>query len=303
MDNLIFVLRVLFFRSFNKLVGLRKSTLLSVRKSSYPYLACDSYACESTLIFSPQDRDSITSIANRETINSLYSSRDNIESLLSILTQLPTKIYANKLVVGDSDLDCSVNSLGKLKKYFGNIYATNAIEEDKENGIFGIPLGLENKSYRSSGLLRSYSKFPNFEVQTRPISILVGWNDKTFPNYRVEVRQILAVNRNSRVLSRRIPFQVVHNLTRRSLIVACPRGNGVDTHRIWESLYLGSLPVVSNQDFLPMYENWPIHCVESWSELSQISRAECEDLYLKYKDELKEVRVNSKKFLDSLNNE
>jgi hypothetical protein len=26
--------------------------------------------------------------------------------------------------------------------------------------------------------------------------------------------------------------------------IACPRGNGTDTHRFWESLYRGSIPVV-----------------------------------------------------------
>lgn len=30
------------------------------------------------------------------------------------------------------------------------------------------------------------------------------------------------------------------------LFILCPEGNGVDTHRIWESLYLGSIPVVKN---------------------------------------------------------
>ena len=299
MDKFVFELRVVFFTLLNRLVRLKNSTFVSTRQSSYPYLACDSYACESSLIFSPKDSDNLVSISDSEPIRSMYLSREDLENLLSILTRLPTKIYANILVIGDSDLECSLNSLSKLKKYFRKVYATNAIEEDKELGIFGIPLGLESKSYRSSGLLWSYSNSPNFELETRPISILVGWNDNTFPHYRVEVRETLAANSNTRVLNRRVPFQVIHNLTRKSLIVACPRGNGVDTHRIWESLYLGSLPVVSAHDFLPMYENWPIHRVESWNELSNISRAECEELYLKYADELRKFRINSKNFLDS----
>ena len=28
--------------------------------------------------------------------------------------------------------------------------------------------------------------------------------------------------------------------------VLCPRGNGVDTHRLWETLYMGSIPIVKN---------------------------------------------------------
>lgn len=49
--------------------------------------------------------------------------------------------------------------------------------------------------------------------------------------------------------------------------VLCPRGNGRDTHRLWETLYLGSTPIVKRGD-LPenLLNNFPIWIVNKWSE-------------------------------------
>jgi hypothetical protein len=51
---------------------------------------------------------------------------------------------------------------------------------------------------------------------------------------------------------------------------ACPRGNGLDTHRIWESLYLGVIPII---DRSVLTEHWrdvglPIVIVDDWAEVT-----------------------------------
>jgi hypothetical protein len=52
---------------------------------------------------------------------------------------------------------------------------------------------------------------------------------------------------------------------------ACPPGNGVDTHRLWESLYTGCVPVVIRSPFietLMYYTNnqLPLIILDSWEE-------------------------------------
>jgi hypothetical protein len=46
----------------------------------------------------------------------------------------------------------------------------------------------------------------------------------------------------------------------------CPRGNGIDTHRIWECLYLDVIPIMLKQDYLGI-DNLPIIYLNSWDEL------------------------------------
>ena len=58
-------------------------------------------------------------------------------------------------------------------------------------------------------------------------------------------------------------------------MVLCPEGNGIDTHRFWETLYMGGVPVVtSNKAMQSLYDNLPVIQLHSWVELSDRSRVE-----------------------------
>jgi hypothetical protein len=46
--------------------------------------------------------------------------------------------------------------------------------------------------------------------------------------------------------------------------VACPRGNGVDTHRMWETLYMGSIPIVRRCESVAQWEDLPVCYIDSW---------------------------------------
>lgn len=47
-----------------------------------------------------------------------------------------------------------------------------------------------------------------------------------------------------------------------------PPGNGIDCHRTWECLYLGTLPVVSDGPWLAGFEDLPMIVVDDWSRLT-----------------------------------
>jgi hypothetical protein len=48
----------------------------------------------------------------------------------------------------------------------------------------------------------------------------------------------------------------------------CPRGAGQDTHRLWEALYLGSIPIVLKSSISSLYEGLPVIQLNNWNELS-----------------------------------
>lgn len=51
--------------------------------------------------------------------------------------------------------------------------------------------------------------------------------------------------------------------------VICPRGNGIDTHRKWETLYLNTIPIEKRCINSKFYENLPICLVDSWEEITE----------------------------------
>ena len=55
----------------------------------------------------------------------------------------------------------------------------------------------------------------------------------------------------------------------RSQFVLCPDGNGIDTIRLWEALYLGCIPIVKPHVFTRYFaRNLPIVIVNDWEEIT-----------------------------------
>jgi hypothetical protein len=49
----------------------------------------------------------------------------------------------------------------------------------------------------------------------------------------------------------------------------CPEGNGIDTHRLWEALYMGSIPIVKKNVAYRGLEDLPIAWINDWGELNK----------------------------------
>lgn len=72
-------------------------------------------------------------------------------------------------------------------------------------------------------------------------------------------------------------------------MVACPLGNGVDTHRFWEALHLNRVPIVPRNAVHDRFSELPVIFVDDWEEVNDIDR-----IY----DQYYNVLSNSKRMLD-----
>jgi len=69
-------------------------------------------------------------------------------------------------------------------------------------------------------------------------------------------------------------IQYLRNL-RSSAMTVCPEGNGADTHRLWETLYMGGVPIIlSNPLILNLVSDLPVIVLKNWSELHDVNRLE-----------------------------
>jgi hypothetical protein len=77
---------------------------------------------------------------------------------------------------------------------------------------------------------------------------------------------------NVMAIHKRITAWEYSRLSQQYEFIACPRGNGIDTHRFWESLYRGSVPVVKRSIWTEMIEELglPIVQLDSWEEIHQL---------------------------------
>ena len=74
----------------------------------------------------------------------------------------------------------------------------------------------------------------------------------------------------------------------------CPEGNGVDTYRLWEAMYLGCVPIVLKSPFIDALMHYtggelPIYVVDAWDKLcdkpcDKLSDKPCDKLSDKLSD-------------------
>ena len=53
--------------------------------------------------------------------------------------------------------------------------------------------------------------------------------------------------------------------------VLCPPGNGYDTHRAWEALCLGRIPIIQDLPINEVYRDLPVWIVSDWNHFAQLT--------------------------------
>lgn len=83
------------------------------------------------------------------------------------------------------------------------------------------------------------------------------------------------------------------------LFIACPEGNGIDTHRFWETLYMGRYPVVLHNKVNDDFSDLPVLILNKWEDF--------EKEYLKFLERIKNRKFSYSKltqeyWIDRINN-
>lgn len=131
-----------------------------------------------------------------------------------------------------------------------------------------LPIGVEGLQWGRAGL--PWHFLPKYRSRPKLYSCLVGPFRITHPA-RTHLLE-LAASRSLTVISGQLASFHYSYLASTYRWVACPEGNGVDTHRFWETLQRGSIPVVLRNAWSKNFEAMeiPMLQIESWELLDQV---------------------------------
>jgi len=172
------------------------------------------------------------------------------------------------LITGNSDYAITDEIVSLAPKNIFSWYAQNAISNSEI--LHPIPLGLENKipSVRDGHGIGYFDRASKKEQLLNSITnnnptklIYANFNINTNYNYRSIVKKYCI---DSSFIDWEEPnlslSQFFNKITDYKMVV-CPAGNGVDTHRLWETLYCGQIPitiVVGEYKIYELYKELPI---------------------------------------------
>ena len=65
-----------------------------------------------------------------------------------------------------------------------------------------------------------------------------------------------------------LPVGSVHGNIAKSVFCISPPGNGVDCHRVWECLYLKTIPIIRYDDCYNQFKHLPILFIDDWNSVT-----------------------------------
>lgn len=218
-------------KSFNLTVRGRQA--VNRNKTSYPFLSGDAFAnsCDVVIFGKPEIFE-----GQLERARSIFCPSEKLEEFLAAFGET---ISAEVLVFGNTDrdfyeLNCDFPSSVKAV-YLQNSHISNDFFQT-------LPIGLENLRYGRNGQLSLFKE--SSAEQEKSEKILVGPFSPTH-HERYELNSWKNIRHpRLQVISDHLRPKTLATLASTFKFIACPRGNGTDTHRFWETLYRGSIPVV-----------------------------------------------------------
>ncbi|MEX0849093.1 MAG: hypothetical protein WD055_02595 [Candidatus Dependentiae bacterium] len=158
---------------------------------------------------------------------------------------------------------------GKYKNYLEGekiiAWFAKNIQIKNHPKLHGIPLGLANRYWPHGNIEVLYSVI-NKEIRKDKLlylNILSNTHDS-----RLGIIEMFKDKPYCFVANKK-PFDGYMQDIARSKFVLSPRGAGLDCHRTWEAILVGSIPIVPQSVITGLYEKLPILVIDDWSILTE----------------------------------
>jgi len=244
---------------------------------------------------------------NGDFFASLSKSKNNIKDqiiVFSTLKKFPKKKdhikYKKKFwIFHNSDETFDIKKKKKLDFFQPKKCFSQNLVFNKKNYYF-LPIGLENNDFQDHGNIKDFVKLR--KIKSNKISrILYGFNI-TNPK-RIKIKEDL---KKLKVCDETKGWNsyVYRRVLMKYMFVVCPEGNGIDTHRLWEALYLRTIPIMKKNEISPFLQraNLPIVVLNKWSDLSNFDELKLDKFYSSKKKLFNNKYLFQKYWKDTIGN-
>lgn len=144
-----------------------------------------------------------------------------------------------------------------------------------------LPLGLTNNS-NESDIHKILGNHKHLISASEDCAILESYSGSLLVNFTVSnsikhrksiIDLLPQLKKKYKVIESSPNFSDVGRINylkdlRLSNLVLCPEGNGIDTHRLWETLYMGGVPIVIRSPYMSsLIQDLPVIQLSKWSDL------------------------------------
>lgn len=170
------------------------------------------------------------------------------------------------LITHQSDYEINERIFNHKPKNIKNWFAQNV--NYKHPNLIPIPIGIENHEGPSKGGCIDLNVLENYKLEekyTKNNLLYTNFNAQNHSDRRKWQNQIKSLNLN--IVNEKLTFFNYTEDLKNSYFCASPRGNGIDCHRTWESLYYNCIPIVAKHFIYDSFEA-PIIQIENINDLT-----------------------------------
>lgn len=241
------------------MLSLYAKRALRWHSNSWPYISGDAMSDMADVVFRPpRGRGKSPTWGQVTRARVIYV---NSIDLVEFLDLFGNRLEAKVILAGNSDTE--FHEPLSFPKSIKRIFLQNSFISDGKR-VFTLPIGIEN--YRL-GLNGNPAYINNLQcVSSSNPKLMFGPFGNTHP-IRNEIRsKFISSSGDWEFFDGHIKPQEFDQLCSKFSFVACPRGNGIDTHRLWETLYRGRIPIVAKDKWSDSLDilNLPIRKIRSW---------------------------------------
>jgi hypothetical protein len=132
--------------------------------------------------------------------------------------------------------------------------------------LFFVPTGFANSMLPHGNIYVFKHTFFTYNLTKKTKSVYFNFDINTNVTKRVETLE--ALKNKVSLLTTVSPYENLIRLQQHEFCI-CPEGNGVDTHRLWEALYVKTVPIVIDSDFTRILQKHkvPLVVLDKWDDL------------------------------------
>jgi hypothetical protein len=242
-----------------KVLGVYSKRLILRNFNSRPFLSGDLFADNADYVHNPTKfRYNRSWFRELKAAQVIFCPSSDLENFL---LEFRNSINARVIICGNSDHDF-VSVPMNIPSSVRHLFLQNSFVSDGKV-ISTLPIGIENIRYGVNGFP---SDMKPSEGISRKNRVLVGPFGLTHNERITAFNNFNAANNYVDLVAERVSPKNFSILMQGYNYVAAVRGNGVDTHRLWESLYRGVTPILKVDSWsssLGAY-NLPFAYVDEW---------------------------------------
>ena len=213
-------------------------------------------------------------------VNIVYTNTNAASHFLNALKNIDKKFI---LITHSCDCKISLKGIvrpdgsGKEQSVTPYILPDNLVKWYSKNvnvinsRIESIPIGIENDRWFPEEKKKQRMLIKLQETKKTRNLVYVNINIGTNPNERLKPYTLLKYKPFATVQEGKngLRFDNYIDQVYNHRFILCPEGNGMDTHRTWETLYMGSIPIEKRNLNNRFYTDLPICFIDDWGEITK----------------------------------